>query len=378
MEQVNTLLHVFKSFVSSEEIENILDSHDYQENARKWTGEDHIFFWLLASSEQWQNYRESEDKLALEPGLASVDHTTLSKKASLIPYEAVKEILELLGSRFNRKARRSLDLPVSLAALDSTTITVGENQLPWAPYHGKRSGVKIHTLFHVDTLLPIQAEPSKGLTHDASVAGKFAHQLITSVRDRAYATIGDFDGLEEDRKCFVIRLKKSMYTQKRKSLRRLESEQSRVIEDYTAKIGKGQKQSKHRFRVVCFYDDEGNTLRVATNLMSVSAEDIATLYKARWQVELFHRFLKQHLNMNHFFGTTPNAVYGQLLCAIMAYMLLQFLYNQLSPKWEFTHPTFVQFARELILGVLPDEVKGTLAKFLHDRRTLLSFKEFYG
>lgn len=366
MGKCNTLLDVFKSFVSSDEIKKILRSHDYQEDGRKWLGEDHILFWLLSSMEQWQNYRESEDKLVSKLDLPAVDHTTLSKKANLIPYEAIKEILKLLGSRFNRKARRTLDLPVSLGALDSTTMTVGENQLPWAPYHGKRSGVKMHTFFRVDTLLPVQVEESKGTTHDAAVSDKFSHQLITSVRDRAYATIQDFDELDADERCFVIRLKKSMYTPKRKTLRHLKPENTQVQDDYTAKIGKGQRQSNRRFRVVSFYDDEGNTIRVATNLMSLTAKDIANLYKARWQIELYHRFLKQHLNMNNFFGTTPNAVYGQLFCAIMTYMLLQFLYNQLSPEWKFERPTFIQFERELILGVLSDEIKRTLTQFLHN------------
>lgn len=87
-----------------------------------------------------------------------------------------------------------------------------------------------------------------------------------------------------------------MYTQERKPSKRLIPGQSRVINDYTAKIGTGLNQSAHRFRVVCFYDDEGNTLRVGTHLMYLPAEDIADLYKARWHIERFHRFLKQHLN----------------------------------------------------------------------------------
>ena len=109
---------------------------------------------------------------------------------------------------------------------------------------------------------------------------------------------------------------------------------------------------------------------MATNLSTLSAEDIADLYKARWQIELFHRFLKQHLNLKHFFGTTPNAVYGQLFCAIIVYMVLRFLYNQLAPEWRITRRTFIQFARELILGTLPVEVADNLAQFLSDRKNM--------
>ncbi|MDC3415137.1 IS4 family transposase [Aquibacillus sp. 3ASR75-11] len=325
-------------------------------------------FWLVASSKQWENYRDSESKLTNEPDLKNVDYTTLSKKASVIPYEAVKAILHRLAKRMNRKTKRALKFPVSLAALDSTTMTVGKNQLPWAPFHGDRSGVKMHTLFRVDTLLPTQVEESKGLTHDASVADQFAHQLITSVRDRAYATIKDFDALHQAEKSFLIRLKKSMYTQKRHSLKRWEPEETNVIEDYTAQIGKGSNQSEERFRVVSFYDDEGNTIRVVTNLMPLSAKVIADLYKAHWQVELFYRFLKQHLNMKRFFGPKPNAVYGQLFCAIIAYMLLRFLYNQLSPGWAFTSLTFINFARGLIFNTFPIEAIDSLALFLHEWR----------
>jgi IS4 transposase len=96
-----------------------------------------------------------------------------------------------------------------------------------------------------------------------------------------------------------------MYTQRRQSLQRWEPDQTNVIEDFTATIGKGQNESYYRFQVVSFYDNEGNIIRVATNLMGLSAKDIAQLYRARWQIELFFRFLKQHLNMTTFFGTTP-------------------------------------------------------------------------
>ncbi|QQK80432.1 transposase [Salicibibacter cibi] len=133
------------------------------------------------------------------------------------------------------------------------------------------------------------------MTHDAAVADSFAHQLVTSVRDRAYATIRDFDGLEDD-DGFVISLKTSIYTNEREPIPRVTSDHSRVFNDYSVKTGKGKSQSKHRFRIVCFYDDKGNKLRVATNLSALSAEDLADLYKARWQIELFHRFLNQQLN----------------------------------------------------------------------------------
>ncbi|QQK79360.1 hypothetical protein HUG20_05295 [Salicibibacter cibi] len=100
-------------------------------------------------------------------------------------------ILGMQVPDFNLETRLSLDLPVSLVALDSTTMAVGENRLPWAPYHGKRSGVKMHPYFRVDTLLPIQVETSKGLTHDAPVANSFSYHLITSVSVNRRTVFGE-------------------------------------------------------------------------------------------------------------------------------------------------------------------------------------------
>jgi IS4 transposase len=101
------------------------------------------------------------------------------------------------------------------------------------------------------------------------------------------------DLLHERGRFFVIRLRKNMERRAWKSLRRLQTIDSPVLEDGTCFIGK----AKNRFRIVSFRDAKGRTLHVVTNLMHVSAEVIAELYKARWQVELFFRWIKQHLNM---------------------------------------------------------------------------------
>ena len=147
----------------------------------------------------------------------------------------------------------------------------------------------------------------------------------------------------------------------RKPLRRLQTTDSPVLKDGTCLIGK----AKNRFRVVSFRDAKGRVIHVATNLMHVSAEVIAELYKARWQVELFFRWIKQHLNVKKLFGTTPNAVYGQLLGACMAYVLLHWLYTQEKPR-RFQGVSLIQFARQLWFSQLPAE--WVLCLFNHLRR----------
>ncbi|WP_339370059.1 transposase [Paenibacillus elgii] len=104
-------------------------------------------------------------------------------------------------------------------------------------------------------------------------------------------------------------------------------ETSNVIRDMTCYLGTPQCQSELRHRVVIFQDNNGNEIRVATNLVHLSAEEIADTYKARWGIEVFFRWIKQNLNVLVLFGTTMNAVFNQLFAALMTYVILKWLYD---------------------------------------------------
>src|SRR5690606_9241016 len=125
------------------------------------------------------------------------------------------------------------------------------------------------------------------------------------------------------------------------------------------------------FRVVTFLDSKGNFIRVATNLVFLSAETIAAIYKERWQIELFFRWIKQHLNVKRLFGTSPNAVYNQLYGALIAYVLLRWLYQEAKPTWRCVNLSFTDFLGKLRLGQLPAEVAYCLVQLLSTRRCLL-------
>ncbi|WP_375790292.1 transposase [Paenibacillus agricola] len=115
--------------------------------------------------------------------------------------------------------------------------------------------------------------------------------------------------------------------------------------------GTPQCRSSERHRVVMFRDFEGREIRVATDLMQVKAEQIAQIYKARWQVEVFFRWIKQHLNVPTLFGTTENAVYGQLYAALMVYVLMKWLFDTTIPLLsKHVRLKFVRFTRLFALG----------------------------
>lgn len=100
-----------------------------------------------------------------------------------------------------------------------------------------------------------------------------------------------------------------------------------VGEDVDSERYRCDVSTNKRHRVVMFQDFEGREIRVVTDLMQVTAEQIAQIYKTRWQIEVFFRWIKQHLNIPTLFGTTENAVYGQLFVALIVYVLLKWLFD---------------------------------------------------
>ena len=139
---------------------------------------------------------------------------------------------------------------------------------------------------------------------------------------------------------------------------------SNVTEDITCKLGTPQARSKHRHRVVECTDVQGKPIRLVTNLRQVSAETISSMYQARWAIEVFFRWIKQHLNVPTLFGTTENAVFNQLYAALIAYLILKVL-NEERKTARFVSPvSFVGFTRQLIEGQLQVEWELSIQRFL--------------
>jgi len=373
MGQHITLPQVFKSLFGQAELASILKKYGYRDTARKFTVLELLKFFVAAAVGEWESYRESEEQLAGRSDIVRSDHSTLSKKAKELPYFISKEVFHRLISKCNRKTRRLLKLPVTLYADDSTSVTVGEGRLPWAAFHGKRSGIKLHFRFDIGNRMPCRAEESTAREHDSRMAEKLLPDEPEGIDvwDPAYFDLKRLDSWDQAGRWFVMRIRSNTVLSNPKALRRWPVDDSNVVEDVTAVLGCEAKQTQRRFRVVTFLDSKGNFIRVATNLVFLSAETIAAIYKERWQIELFFRWIKQHLNVKRLFGTSPNAVYNQLYGALIAYVLLRWLYQEAKPTWRCVNLSFTDFLRKLRLGQLPTEVAYSLVQLLSTRRCLL-------
>ena len=367
MSKNSKVMDITQVLLTEEEIKEFSDLIGYTDTARKFTVYDLLKYFVAASVGKWNSFREGESA-ASDFNLESVDHSTFSKKAGEVPYELFKKLFHLLLDKCNRATRRALDFPEELLAVDSTTITVGEGHLDWAKFHGKRSGVKLHVALDVADNKPVQVEETIARKYDGPVGESLTNPDYVLVEDRAYAKIERFDKFEEDNQSFVVRVKDNLTLFRPRALRRLETEEDYIIKDITAQLGCEQNRSENRFRVVVFKDDHGNRIRVCTDMMNVSAESIADAYRERWKIELFFRFIKQNLNATQLFGTTRNSVYNQLYAALIAYVILHFLYHTSKPEWRCIELSLIDFIRKLVRDNLPKEAKVQIDKLIRKMR----------
>lgn len=224
-----------------------------------------------------------------------------------------------------------LELEASVYALDSTTIDLCLSLFYWAPFRSTKAAIKLHTLLDLRGAIPTFIHISDGKLHDVNVldilpveAGSFY------VMDRGYVDFERLYALHQAGAFFVTRAKAGM------DARRVYSAPNDrthgVICDQRVMLNGfySAKNYPEHLRRIRFKDPEsGKTLVFLTNNTALPAVTIAALYKSRWQVELFFKWIKQHLRIKRFLGTSENAVKTQIWCAVTTYVLIAIVKKEL-------------------------------------------------
>jgi len=365
MRKNNTILARLQILLTAEEVAEVAETCGYIIKARKMRVYNLLEYFVVSSIEQSQSYRETVT-YAKRYELERVHYSEMSKKAGRVPYEIFKKVFHLLLKKCNRQCRRRLKINKDILAVDSTTITTSKTQLRWAGFHGQRAGIKLHVQFNSDSCMPTMVEESIARRHDSTMGDKLLSTRNIIVEDRAYGKIERFDNFtSSENQAFVIRIKENLTLVQGRKLKRLIPEETNVIDDITCQLGAKQVRSKNRFRIVTFQDCNNNKIKVCTNLMDVTSETIAEIYKCRWTIETFFRFVKQNLNVSRIFGTTQNALYNQLFAALITYVLINFLYKESSKLWLYTKLSMIEFFRGLRLNDLCTAVHLSILKLLN-------------
>lgn len=226
----------------------------------------------------------------------------------------------------------AVELEQTVYALDSTTIDLCLSLFPWARFRRRKGAVKLHTMIDLRGNIPCFVHVSHGKMHDVTVLDHLPIEPgAFYVMDRGYVDFERLHRLTQGGAFFVTRAKKNLdYT--RRACRQVDKTTG-LRSDQTIVLS-GPKSSRlypDRLRRIAFYDTENQRRLVfLTNNFALPALVIARLYKSRWQVELFFKWIKQHLRIKAFYGTSENAVKTQVWVAISVYVLVAILKKELK------------------------------------------------
>jgi len=225
-----------------------------------------------------------------------------------------------------------VDLDHSLYALDSTTIDLCLSLFPWAKFRKHKAALKMHTLLDLHGNIPTFISITDGKVHDVNILDEILPEAgAFYVMDRGYVDFARLYIFTLSAAFFVVRTKSNVLLQRRYS--HAVDKSTGVRSDHTVILTAidSAKVYPEALRRVTYLDVEtGKRFKFLTNNFALPAATIAQIYKCRWQVELFFKWIKQHLRIKAFFGTSENAVKTQIWIAVSVYVLVAIVRKRLS------------------------------------------------
>jgi len=246
-----------------------------------------------------------------------------------------------------------LELDGVLYALDSSTIDLSLTLFPWAPYERSKAAIKLHTLLDLNSSIPVFIDITDVRGHDSfALDHLFVEPGCFIVMDRGYVDFPRLFQLHQSMAYFVLRAKKNIQFHRRCShpidrSTGVRSDQTIIL---TGAFSKNDFPSPLR-RVSFYAADIDKRFVFLTNNFHIPSTTVAAIYKQRWQVELFFKWIKQHLRIKRFFGTSPNAVKIQIWTAISTYVLIAIVRRKLD--LDFSLHTILQILSTTLFEKTP-------------------------
>jgi len=277
-------------------------------------------------------------------------------------YADFAQILIEKARKLYRNDSFGMDLDHTVYALDSTTIDLCLSLFPWAQFRKKMGAIKMHTLLDLRGNIPTVIVVTHGKVHDVNMLDQISPEPgAFYVVDRGYLDFARLHRISQTGAFFVIRAKQNfrfrrLYSRTVDKSTSVQCDQVVVPENFYARKGYPSKLRKIRY-----YDKDTNKRMVfLTNNFTLSARDIADMYRCRWQIELFFKWIKQHLRIKAFYGTSENAVKTQIWIAVSVYVLVAIVKKRLGLNQSLY--TILQ-----ILSVTLFEKTPILQAFSHDK-----------
>lgn len=339
MSKTTIVLNQLQHLLPLPEFASFVGQHQADKYVKRLTCRNQLTILLYAQATQKDSLRAIQTSLTIRDstwyhlGLETAARSTVAKANEKRPYQIYESLfykmLEKCGAlSFGTAA--DFSFRNDLRAIDSTTIDLCLNLFPWASFRTAKGAIKLHTSFDIRSQIPDLIEITDGKIGDVTAVKGFDLSQYPKgtifVIDRGYTDYAFLRSIVNAGHHFVIRLRKNA------QILRLKEHRSPcghgVLKD--EKVGFVLPQALNDYpedlRLVTFHDDEHDvTYQFLTDECRLSAVNIALIYKQRWQVELFFKWIKQHLKIKTFLGTSKNAVLTQIWVAMIYFLLLAWL-----------------------------------------------------
>lgn len=267
---------------------------------------------------------QADEDLQRTLGITSIRAAQLSRKNNALDPELLQVILCDLLTQLQRYRSPYSARMGPVKVIDSTTISLCLKKYGWATFRKTKVGVKLH--LRIAFLEPGRVIPDKAVITPAKPADHTQMDVlidesdVTYLMDRGYLDYGKYDAYCERDIRFVSRLKDNAVVDEQEE-REVPGDVS-GDRDVTVILGKGRKRMKHALRMIVTKDRQGRPVRILTNRFDLTVEEIGEMYRSRWQIEIFFRWVKQNLKFTRFYGESENAVMNQIWVSLIAYSLL--------------------------------------------------------
>jgi hypothetical protein len=270
----------------------------------------------------------------------SVNQSTLSRANENRDWRIYADfglyLINLVQPLYADNSFQDFEIDNNVFVLDSTTISVSIILMNWAQGKYSRGAVKMHTLLDLRGSIPTFIHITDGKYHDVNTLDEI--DIVPAaiyVMDKAYLDFKRLNDLSKSKAFFVIRAKDNLKFKAAFSRKVDKSTGLRCDQSIKLLVSKSKKQYPEKIRRIKYYDQEKDLMLVfLTNNFDVDAMDIATIYKNRWQIEVFFRWIKQNLQIKTLWGHSENAVKIHLWTAICTYLIVAYLKHQIRSSYS--------------------------------------------
>lgn len=262
----------------------------------------------------------------------TVTRSNLSKANEQRDYRIFEDFAYYMIAEARRKREgKIVGVEAHIYAFDSTTIALCLSLFEWAKFRKKKGGIKVHTLFDVVAGVPTFVHITEAKVHDMNAMDEIPYEVgAFYIFDRGYNDYSRLYTIHRLGATFVLRAKNNVKYKRISWIRRL---QHNVLSDSKIQFTGPYKKDEYPepLRLIKYWDEENKReFTFLTNNFELTALEIAELYRQRWQIELFFKWLKQHLKIKHFYGTSFNAVKIQVYVAIITFCLVAILQHDMK------------------------------------------------